>query len=136
MSRIRGKNTGPEKVVERYLRKNGIKYKKQYTGLPGKPDFVLPTLGLALFIDGDFWHGWRFPVWKHKLKAWWREKIEGNRARDTRNFRKLRRLGWKVVRVWEHELKKDDIKALGNLDCLTVGKRRRIEILDVKLSAK
>lgn len=115
MSRIRGKNTGPEKLVEGYLRKNGIKYKKHYAGLPGKPDFVLPLNGIVLFVDGDFWHGWRFPVWKGKLKPWWREKIEGNRARDIRNFRKLKRMGWTVIRIWEHQLKTNEAGLLKNL---------------------
>lgn len=125
MSRIRGKNTIPEKLVEHYLRVNEIKFKKQHAGLPGKPDFVLPALGVVLFVDGDFWHGWRFPVWKHKLKTWWRKKIEGNRTRDARNFRKLKRMGWTVIRIWEHQLKEGKIGRLKILGLAGLGKRSR-----------
>jgi DNA mismatch endonuclease (patch repair protein) len=62
---------------------------------------------LALFIDGDFWHGYRFPTWKGELSEFWRIKIGGNRARDRRNFAALRRRGWGVVRLWQHDIKRD-----------------------------
>ncbi len=62
---------------------------------------------VAVFIEGDFWHGWRFPLWQNKLAPKWQDKIAGNRARDQRNFRKLRRLRWKVIRIWEHTIERD-----------------------------
>lgn len=60
-----------------------------------------------MFIDGDFWHGWRFPAWKAKIPAFWQDKIEKNRQRDARSFAALRRHGWKVIRLWEHAVKVD-----------------------------
>ncbi len=63
---------------------------------------------VAVFIDGGFWHGYRYPQWRHKMPSqFWRDKIERNRARDRRNFAKLRRHGWLVVRIWEHQLHED-----------------------------
>jgi DNA mismatch endonuclease (patch repair protein) len=75
--------------------------------LPGRPDFVFRDRRVVVFVDGDFWHGWRFPVWRDKLSEAWEAKIEANRRRDARNFRRLRRQGWKVVRIWEHQLDAD-----------------------------
>lgn len=105
MSLIKGKDTKPEKAVERVIRRIGYRFRRQAKDLPGTPDFVLTTSGLAIFVDGDFWHGWRFPLWRHKMKKYWRNKIDRNRARDQRNFKKLRRLGVAFIRIWEHELK-------------------------------
>jgi DNA mismatch endonuclease (patch repair protein) len=62
---------------------------------------------VVLFVDGDFWHGFRFPAWKRRVSKFWQCKIAGNRARDQRNFRKLRRMGWRVMRVWKHQVKRD-----------------------------
>ena len=62
---------------------------------------------LVVFVDGDFWHGWRFPLWCDKLTPYWKRKIERNRRRDRLNFRRLRRLGWRVLRLWGHQVEKD-----------------------------
>jgi len=75
--------------------------------LPGRPDFVFAAARVAVFVDGDFWHGWRFPQWRDKLSEKWEAKIEATRRRDARNYRKLRRMGWKVVRLWEHQIERD-----------------------------
>ena len=104
MSRITGRNTGPELIVATALRRRGLRFSRHSKDLPGRPDILFRRLRLAVFVDGDFWHGWRFPLWEHKLSEKWREKIAGNRRRDARNFRKLRRLGWQVIRIWEHEV--------------------------------
>jgi len=77
------------------------------SNLPGKPDIVFPKARLVVFLDGDFWHGYRFPQWKHKYPKFWKKKIEETRKRDQRNFAKLRRMGWKVIRIWEHSIEKD-----------------------------
>lgn len=106
MSRIRGKNTNPERIIFSKLNQRRIYYAKHVRALPGRPDVVFRRAKLAVFIDGDFWHGWRFPLWQHKLSNEWREKISANRARDQRNFRELRRNGWKVLRIWEHQIEK------------------------------
>jgi DNA mismatch endonuclease (patch repair protein) len=75
--------------------------------LPGRPDFVSRRYKLAVFVDGSFWHGWRFPLWEHKLAPKWQDKIRANRTRDRRNFARLRRRGWRVLRIWEHQIERD-----------------------------
>jgi len=107
MSKIRGKNTGLELSVFHALRLWKIYFQKHYRKASGTPDIALPSKKIAVFIDGDFWHGYRFPSWKRRLPEFWRKKIERNRERDNKNFRKLRRSGWRVLRVWEHEVKDD-----------------------------
>jgi DNA mismatch endonuclease (patch repair protein) len=107
MSRIRGKDTNPENVVAAGLQRLSLKAERHASDLPGQPDFVFRASRIAIFVDGDFWHGWRFPLWAEKLSDWWREKIKATRARDQRNFARLRRSGWVVVRIWEHQVESD-----------------------------
>ena len=76
--------------------------------LPGKPDLVFAGPRVVVFIDGDFWHGWRFEEWKHKLSSdYWKHKISGNRERDLVNQKLLENYGWIVIRIWELEVKED-----------------------------
>jgi DNA mismatch endonuclease, patch repair protein len=105
MSRVKSKDTSLEKIVRSELHRNGFRFRKNVAALPGKPDIVFVRARLVVFVDGDFWHGYRFRQWGHKLTPYWQQKIETNRARDIRNFCKLRRRGWKVLRVWGHEIK-------------------------------
>lgn len=107
MSRVKSKDTSLEKIVRSQLHRNGYRFKKHVATLPGKPDIVFAGARLAVFIDGDFWHGYRFRRWGHKLTPYWQQKIQANRSRDVSNFGKLRRRGWKVLRVWGHEIKQD-----------------------------
>jgi len=107
MSRVRGKDTSLERVVRSELHKRGYRYRKHVKELPGKPDIVFSKQRVAVFIDGDFWHGYRFPQWKESLPPFWREKINKNRERDIKNFSKLRTRGWKVIRLWGHQIKND-----------------------------
>ena len=104
MSRIGSKDTLIERPLRSALHVRGFRFRKHVRGLPGTPDIVFPRLKVAVFVDGDFWHGYRFPAWKHTLAPAWQAKIEGNRARDRRVHAKLRRWGWVVVRVWGHEI--------------------------------
>lgn len=113
MGRIRGRDTGPELIVAALLRGHGFKFEQHARDLPGRPDFVFRSRRLVILVDGDFWHGWRFPAWQHKLSPFWSAKIAANRARDSRNIRKLRRSGWKVVRVWEHQIERS-VEAVRN----------------------
>ncbi len=106
MSRIKGKNTGIERLVFSYLRSNEIYFQRHYDKIRGRPDVAIPSRKIAVFIDGDFWHGWRFNRNQSKLPEFWVEKISNNIARDNRNRRNLKRKGWKVLRVWEHSLAK------------------------------
>lgn len=107
MSRIKGKDTGPERTIAAALANSGLDWECHVRDLPGRPDFVFATAKVAVFVDGDFWHGWRFPQWRDKLSEKWEAKIEITRQRDARNHRKLRRMGWKVVRLWEHQIEQD-----------------------------
>jgi DNA mismatch endonuclease, patch repair protein len=122
MASVKSKNTGLELLVFKGLHDKGVKFKKHYRQLTGTPDIVFPRQKVAVFIDGDFWHGYRYPAWRKKIKAsFWRKKIETNRARDRRNFAALRRMGWKVVRVWGHEIKDDLPKAVSRI--VTIAQR-------------
>lgn len=107
MSRIRSKDTTPELTIRMLSHARGLRFRKHKHGLAGRPDLVFPRARTVVFVDGDFWHGWRFPRWKNKLGRYWRQKIEGNRRRDQRNINRLRREGWLVIRIWEHEVKRD-----------------------------
>lgn len=107
MSRVKGKDTGLERVVRSELHKRGLRFRKHMGKLPGKPDIVFVTQKLVVFLDGDFWHGYRFPQWEKTLAKFWRNKIGETRKRDQRNFAKLRRMGWRVIRIWEHSIKND-----------------------------
>lgn len=115
MAKIKGKNTGPERRIQQELRSCRIRFVANVSHLPGRPDIVFSGARLAVFIDGDFWHGWRFPLWQHKLSDKWQQKISANRKRDQRNFRKLRRLGWKVLRVWEHETELNLVRCVAKI---------------------
>ena len=105
MSRVMLKDGPLEKLVQKELRALGVRFRCYNRSLPGSPDIVLPHHQVAIFVDGNFWHGWRLPTWEHKLTAFWRDKLRTNRARDQRNFQRLRRLGWTVCRIWEHQAK-------------------------------
>ena len=107
MAKIRGQDTGPERVVAALLRDAGLTFESHARDLPGRPDFVFRDRRVAVFVDGDFWHGWRFPVWRDKLSEAWEAKIGATRLRDRRKFQRLRRSGWRVVRIWEHQLARD-----------------------------
>ncbi|MCX6767116.1 MAG: very short patch repair endonuclease [Candidatus Micrarchaeota archaeon] len=101
MARIPGKNTKPELAVRKELSKRGYRF-KTHAKLPGSPDIVFPRQKVVVFIDGDFWHGWKFKEREGSLPAYWRKKIANNMRRDRRQRSLLRRLGWRVLRVWEH----------------------------------
>jgi DNA mismatch endonuclease (patch repair protein) len=107
MSRIKGKDTGLEVRVRSELHKRGLRFRKHVKELPGRPDIVFSRARVAVFIDGDFWHGYRFPAWEDKVSDFWKKKITKNRERDKKNYQKLRKMGWKVIRLWQHELKRD-----------------------------
>ena len=107
MSRVKGKDTGIERRVRSALHRRGLRFRKHVATLPGKPDVVFPGRRVVVFIDGDFWHGYRFPAWEHTLSPFWRKKIAQTRLRDQRNFRRLQREGWRVIRIWQHQIEQD-----------------------------
>ena len=107
MSRIMGKDTGLEIRVRSELHKRGLRFRKHLKELPGKPDVVFTKAKVAVFIDGDFWHGYRFLTWEHKVSEFWKTKISKTRERDMKNDHRLCEMGWTVVRLWQHDLERD-----------------------------
>ena len=110
MSRIRGKDTKPEEIVRKYLFSKGFRYRKNVATLPGKPDIVLPRFRTCIFVNGCFWHGHegcKYFVWPKDNEQFWKEKITKNVERDIKNRNLLIQQEWKVLTVWECELKKD-----------------------------
>jgi len=111
MARVRGAgNKSTEGLVEAALVKNGIDgWEKHPKGLTGKPDFYFPAQRVTVFVDGCFWHA--CPTCNRNVpttrKEFWRDKIDGNRRRDNRQRLLLRRQGYHVMRVWEHQLRAD-----------------------------
>ena len=116
MSRVRSTDTAPELTIRKLAHARGLRFRKHCGWLPGRPDLVFERSRVAVFVDGDYWHGWRFPAWRHKLAAYWRQKIENNRRRDQRNFRRLRQSGWLVIRVWEHEVERDAAHCIDRIE--------------------
>ena len=108
MAAIKGKDTKPEMIVRKYLFSRGLRFRVQVRKLPGKPDIVLPKYKTAIFVNGCFWHGHEgckyFRLPKSNVE-FWKEKIERNIERDKESMQALFDLGWKVVRVWECELR-------------------------------
>lgn len=106
MSKIGSKNTNFEKTFVSFIRK-GIhqKFITHVKEIRGTPDVVFKKQKLCIFLDSDFWHGWQYPRWKHLLKNdFWKTKIENNRTRDRRNTAYLGKNGWKVLRIWGHQI--------------------------------
>ncbi|HTJ79799.1 MAG TPA: very short patch repair endonuclease [Rariglobus sp.] len=114
MSRIRGSgNKDTELKLMGIFRAHGITGWRRKAAVFGKPDFVFPKLKLAVFVDGCFWHRCPIHATQPKTNAkFWRTKIARNQARDRLVTRTLRRAGWRVLRIWEHELRKKNEKRL------------------------
>jgi DNA mismatch endonuclease (patch repair protein) len=116
MSRIRSTDTKPEVLVRKLVFARGLRFRKCCRELPGSPDLVFASARLVVFVDGDFWHGWRFNKWEHKLSSdYWRLKIRRNRERDKRNQKVLRQRGWRVIRLWEHQIKADPNRCIDRI---------------------
>jgi len=121
MQNIRSANTTPERIIAKELRKRKIYFAKNVKTILGKPDFVFRRKRVVVFIDSDFWHGHpkRCIMPKSNL-SYWEGKIERNRQRDKMVNRKLKSMGWQVIRIWEYDLKKkldkSIIKILSSID--------------------
>ncbi|MCI6583132.1 MAG: very short patch repair endonuclease [Oscillospiraceae bacterium] len=110
VSQIKSKNTKQEETVCKYLFSCGFRYRKNDKRYPGKPDIVLPKYKTVIFVNGCFWHkheGCRYFVVPKSNTEFWMNKISRNVERDADNTKKLIDMGWKVVTVWECELKKE-----------------------------
>ncbi len=108
MAAIKGKDTKPEMIVRKYLFSRGLRYRVNNRKLPGSPDIVLKKYKTVVFIDGCFWHGHEGCKYYRLPKTnvdFWRHKIAMNIARDYANSVDLRLSGWKVIRVWECDIK-------------------------------
>ena len=114
MSQIKSKGTKLENEFSDILRQYTDKpFLRNVNKIKGSPDIVFEDDRICIFIDSDFWHGWQFPRWKQRMKnEYWAEKITRNRKRDRNTTRFLRRKGWTVIRIWEHNLKKDKNKEI------------------------
>ena len=115
MSKIRSIETSPEIILRKALWSEGIRYRKNYKKISGNPDIAIVNKKIAIFVDGEFWHGYKWKDKRKKIKAnraYWIPKIERNILRDRKNTKKLRKEGWVVIRFWEQRLKKDLIKCL------------------------
>ena len=108
MASIRGKNTGPEIMVRKFLFSRGFRYRLNHPRLPGHPDIVMRKYRTCIFVNGCFWHGHdncRYFVLPKTNTEFWKAKIERNRARDIEEQRKLASMGWHCITVWECQLK-------------------------------
>lgn len=110
------RDTAPELLLRRTLWQMGLRFRKNVTSLPGKPDIVFPGAHMAVFCDGDFWHGRHWESLQAKLQhgtnpAYWVAKIASNIARDRSHSQALADAGWRVVRLWETDIKRDPAAA-------------------------
>lgn len=112
MSKIFGKETKPEIIVRKYLFANGFRYRKNVKNLPGKPDIVLTKYKTIIFINGCFWHGHNCKAGKlpDTRKEFWEKKICDTIERDKRNIEQLEAMGWKVIVIWQCEIKNKTIR--------------------------
>ena len=115
MSAVKSKDTRPELILRKSLWSKGLRYRVNVKSLPGKPDIVFSRAKIAVFCDGDFWHGnnWAIRGMRslddelERYSQFWKEKILGNIERDIANTSKLRADGWEVIRIWESDIKAD-----------------------------
>ena len=115
MSAVKSKDTRPELKLRKALWREGLRYRVNYKKLPGKPDIVFTKWKVAVFCDGDFWHGHNWAISGQKslqeelssYSQYWRDKILRNIERDEENNKALIALGWTVVRIWESDIKND-----------------------------
>ncbi len=125
MSRIKGKNTKPEMLVRKFLFSKGFRFRLHDKKLPGKPDIVLPKYKTVIFIHGCFWHGHEncsYYVIPKTRTDWWLEKINKTIALDKNRYIELNASGWKVITIWECELKQNRLERLIKLIEEVLGK--------------
>lgn len=117
MSKIRRKDTGPEIMLKKAIRGLGFSYQPK---MRIRADFVNRKSRVLVFVDGDFWHGYSWKIQgKAPPKGFWQDKILRNIERDKRQTRQLKKDGWKVIRVWEHQIKQELDSCVSRIkDCL------------------
>ncbi|GHN18393.1 T/G mismatch-specific endonuclease [Lactobacillus delbrueckii] len=110
MSKVHSTEGKDEVIIRKILWKNGIHYRKNYKDFPGKPDIALTKYKVAVFIDGEFWHGYDWENYKKHIKSnrdYWIPKIERNMKRDQEVNAKLKEMGWTVLRFWSKQVLKN-----------------------------
>lgn len=115
MSKIKSKDTSIELIFVKELRKHKIRYRRNNKKIKGSPDFVITDKNLAVFLDGEFWHGFKWDEKKKRIKSnrqYWISKIEKNIKRDKFVSKYLKVNGWNVFRFWQHQIKKDPEKCI------------------------
>lgn len=111
MSRIKGRKTKPEEIIAKYLFSQGFRYRRNVKKLPGTPDIVLKKYKTVIFVNGCFWHmheGCKYFVWPKDNSEFWKNKLLTNKERDEKEKKEIEELGWKVIIVWECQLKKSE----------------------------
>ena len=124
MAAIKSKSTHPERIVRRYIRSLGYKYNLNRKNIPGKPDIFIQKYNTVVFIHGCFWHQHkkcRYAVWPKTNKKFWNSKLKRNIERDRENNKKLKRMGYRILNVWECEVKRS----------LKMGSKKLIKKLDL-----
>ena len=121
MGKIKGIDTKPELALRKSSWAVGLRYRKNVRRLPGNPDIVIRKASLVIFVDGEFWHGYKWKQKKPRIKAnrdYSVKKSKGNIPRDRRNRRELARMGYTVLRFWEHEVKSDLDRCVKRVDAI------------------
>lgn len=119
MKHNKSKDTKPELLLRKELWKRGLRYRKNYKGTCGKPDIVFIKAKIAVFVDGKMWHGYDWEHQKHDFKSnreFWIPKIEQNIARDLKVNKTLIEQGWRVIRFWDFEIKKDVVACANKVE--------------------
>lgn len=114
MSRVRSRNTKPELLMFKILRKNGLKFRKHYR-ISGSPDIAFPGKKVAVFINGEFWHGKDYKKIKNKIPKFWKTKIGKNIKRDRKVRSELRKQNWRIINFWGKNIVKNPQSAFKRL---------------------
>lgn len=126
MRRVKSRDTSPELALRSAVHSRGLRYSLR-GGLPGRPDLIFRSARVAVFVDGCFWHGCpehcRRPS---SNREYWRAKIERNMERDRRIRKELEDRGWRVIRMWEHEVKQSAARCASRIERVVRGRRRRL----------
>lgn len=112
MRKIHSRDTSPELALRKLLWNGGIRYRKNVARLPGSPDLAIQKYKIAVFIDGEFWHGYNWAEKRGKIKSnreYWIPKIERNIVRDTEINQKLLYMGYRIIRFWQHEIEQNPV---------------------------
>ena len=134
MAKVKSRGTRPELTLRQALTALGLRYRLGGLGLPGKPDILFTKAKVAVFVDGDFWHGNQWKLRGHKSlegqlgavsnRDYWLAKIRRNMERDRRVSAQLKQAGWKVIRIWESSISKSPRKAAAKVaQAVALGKK-------------